>query len=206
MKTSSAQKNFTVSDAWCSTQTNDKQFFAMDLGEDFLFTKVATQGKVDDRNRFIKTYELQFSNDNKDWKPYLSEGKSVRHFPVRSLLDMLILFYQESGDRPKVPDNEPCINCAIKSLPNYLVRKNTFGLYMFIHVCMYVCMYVHVCMYGYVCMHVWLCMYVYMYVCMYVCMYLCMYVCMYSYVCMYLCMYVCMYVQLCMHVFTFDIY
>jgi len=75
VKTSTAQKNFTVSDAWCAAQNNDKQFFAVDLGEDFLFTKIATQGKVDDKNRFVKSYELQFSSDNKDWKTYMSDGK-----------------------------------------------------------------------------------------------------------------------------------
>ena len=79
IKTSTAQKNFTVSDAWCSTQNNDKQYFAADLGEDFLFTKIATQGKVDDMNRFVKSYELQFSSDNKDWKTYL-DGKKVTTF------------------------------------------------------------------------------------------------------------------------------
>ena len=77
VKTSTAQKNFTVSDAWCATQNNDKQFFAVDLGEDFLFTKIATQGKVDDKNRFVKSYELQLSSDNKDWKTYFSDGKQV---------------------------------------------------------------------------------------------------------------------------------
>ena len=90
VKTSSAQKNFTVSDAWCATQNNEKQFFAVDLGEDFLFTKIATQGKVDDKNRFVKSYELQLSSDNKDWKTYLSDGRSVRI--LLSLVDNLISF------------------------------------------------------------------------------------------------------------------
>eukprot|EP00794_Sanderia_malayensis_P006314 gene6314-7037_t len=77
VKTSSAAKNFTIHDAWCAATNNDKQFFAFDLGEDFLFSKIATQGKVDDKNRFVKSYVLQFSNDNKKWTPYLDSGKQV---------------------------------------------------------------------------------------------------------------------------------
>ena len=96
VKTSTAQKNFTVSDAWCAAQNNDKQFFAVDLGEDFLFTKIATQGKVDDKNRFVKSYELQFSSDNKDWKTYMSDGKQVCNQAYKLFEDIL-----KSSDVPR---------------------------------------------------------------------------------------------------------
>ena len=70
-------------------------------------------------------------------------------------------------------------------------------LYLYVHVCMYVCMYVHVCVYAcmyvrtYVCMYK--CVYVSIKVCVHECMHLCMYVCMhvFMYVCMYICMHEC---------------
>ena len=78
IKTSSA-KNFTSHGAWCAGTNNDKQFYAVDLGEDFLLTKIATQGKVDNKDRYVKSYELQYSSDNKKWNSYLSDGKQVNN-------------------------------------------------------------------------------------------------------------------------------
>ena len=43
---------------------------AVDLGEDFSISKIATQGKLDDKDRYITLYGLQYSSDAKKWTDY----------------------------------------------------------------------------------------------------------------------------------------
>ena len=81
IKTSTNQKNFSATDAWCPSVVDDKQFFAVDLGEEFSLTKIATQGKVDDQNRFVKSYTLEYSSDANTWTPYADiMGKAVSKY------------------------------------------------------------------------------------------------------------------------------
>ena len=70
IKTSSAQQNFSATDPWCPSTVDEKQFMAVDLGEDFSISKIATQGKLDDQDRFITLYGLQYSSDAKKWTDY----------------------------------------------------------------------------------------------------------------------------------------
>ena len=70
IKTSSSQPNFTATDPWCPATVDDKQFMAVDLGEDFSISKIATQGKLDDKDRYITLYGLQYSSDAKKWTDY----------------------------------------------------------------------------------------------------------------------------------------
>jgi hypothetical protein len=70
IKTSSSLNNFTATDSWCSTHNDDKQFIAFDLGEDFSLSKVAIQGKVDDKNRYIEQFTMDYSSDAKKWSEY----------------------------------------------------------------------------------------------------------------------------------------
>lgn len=70
IKTSSSQTNFTATDPWCPSIVDEKQFMAIDLGEDFSISKIATQGKVDDKDRYITNYGLEYSSDAKKWVDY----------------------------------------------------------------------------------------------------------------------------------------
>lgn len=81
IKTSSSASNFTATDPWCSTKADDKQFIAFDLGEDFSLSKVAIQGKIDDKNRYIEAFTMDYSSDAKKWSEYKDIfGKSVSSF------------------------------------------------------------------------------------------------------------------------------
>lgn len=70
IKTSTSQPNFTATDPWCATAIDDKQYFAVDLGEDFSISKIATQGKLDDKDRYVSMYALEYSSDAKKWTDY----------------------------------------------------------------------------------------------------------------------------------------
>lgn len=70
IKTSTSQKGFTATDPWCATNQDDKQFMAVDLGEEFSLSKVSTLGKADDKNRFVSKYALEFSHDGTKWEEY----------------------------------------------------------------------------------------------------------------------------------------
>ena len=53
---------------------------AVDLGEDFKLSKVATLGKADDQNRFVTKYALEYSSDGSKWQEYKdATGKRVSY-------------------------------------------------------------------------------------------------------------------------------
>ena len=80
IKTSTSQKDFTATDPWCATKQDVAQFMAVDLGENFKLTKVATLGKADDQNRFVKEYALEYSSDGSKWQEYKDvTGKRVNN-------------------------------------------------------------------------------------------------------------------------------
>ena len=56
---------------------------AVDLGEDFKLSKVATLGKADDQNRFVTKYALEYSSDGSKWQEYKdATGKRVTNHSI----------------------------------------------------------------------------------------------------------------------------
>ncbi|XP_002155492.1 discoidin domain-containing receptor 2 isoform X1 [Hydra vulgaris] len=100
IKTSSSQLNFTATDAWCPSISNDKQYFAVDLGEEFSISKIATEGKLD-TGRYVKLYTLDYSSDAKKWTEYkdimgkadIDGNKNVYELASRDLAPAIVARY-----------------------------------------------------------------------------------------------------------------
>ena len=69
------QKNFTATDPWCPPKTDENQYLQVDLSRKTELTKLATQGYSGDKEKFVKTFALLYSDDGEKWEQYGSKGK-----------------------------------------------------------------------------------------------------------------------------------
>lgn len=72
---SNVQKNFTATDPWCPPKTDENQYLQVDLSRKTELTKLATQGYSGDKEKFVKTFALLYSDDGEKWEQYGSKGK-----------------------------------------------------------------------------------------------------------------------------------
>lgn len=127
IKTSSSLSNFSATDPWCATKTDEKQYIAFDLGEDFSLSKVAIQGKIDDKNRYIESFTMDYSSDAKKWSEYkdifgksdLDGNKNTYDVQAHDLVPAIVARYVKL--KPKKWNNGICatvdmFGCAIDDL------------------------------------------------------------------------------------------
>ena len=69
------QKDFTATDPWCPPKTDENQYLQVDLSRKTELTKLATQGYSGDKEKFVKTFALLYSDDGEKWEQYGSKGK-----------------------------------------------------------------------------------------------------------------------------------
>lgn len=135
IKTSSSSGNFSATDPWCATKSDDKQFIAFDLGEDFSLSKVAIQGKIDDKNRFVESFTMDYSSDAKKWSEYkdifgksdLDGNKNTYDVQAHDLVPAIIARYVKL--KPKTWNNGICatvdmFGCAIDDLKSGKAVEN----------------------------------------------------------------------------------
>lgn len=85
------QKNFTATDPWCPPKTDENQYLQVDLSRKTELTKLATQGYSGDKEKFVKTFALLYSDDGEKWEQYGSKGKEKVQHVLQERLFIIIL-------------------------------------------------------------------------------------------------------------------
>ena len=60
--------------AWASDFNNKNQYLQVDLGQIINLTRVATQGRPNIFNQWVKKYAILYSNDGTNWEAYKENG------------------------------------------------------------------------------------------------------------------------------------
>ena len=61
--------------AWSALTNNDSQWLQIDLINQYVVTRVATQGR-NDADEWVTSYRLQHNNDSANFKYYKTQGKT----------------------------------------------------------------------------------------------------------------------------------
>lgn len=110
--------------AWTASVQNAQQYLGIDLGANYIITRVLTQGRQGS-DEYVTEYTLEFSSDNKTWAEYTNEFGITEIFTGNS----------NGNDVEKITLTYPVIARYIKFRPQ---RWNQFiSMRVDVHGCLY---------------------------------------------------------------------
>ena len=74
--TSNGRLNYTGGPSWCASSSDSTPYLQVDLGSVHVICAVATQGNSR-ADQWVKTYQIQSSEDSSAWKLYQESGQVV---------------------------------------------------------------------------------------------------------------------------------
>ena len=88
---SNGRLNYTGGPSWCASSTDSAPYLEVDLGSLYIICAVATRGNSQ-ADQWVKTYQIQFSEDKTTWTPYKEKGQNVVRNQFYDVQSRLVFF------------------------------------------------------------------------------------------------------------------